>query len=77
MAKMRGTALTLLVLVAGSALAEDARLSYSYFESEVQPIFLAKRPGIMRCLLQMADEDAQSTPPRWARSRAATPRTRR
>ena len=39
-----------LLLIAGIVEAEAVALDFGFFEREIQPIFLAKRPGNMRCV---------------------------
>ena len=34
----------------GAAAATPAQLDYAFFKSSVQPIFTAKRPGLVRCI---------------------------
>ena len=52
---VRMVATLLVSVLAGAAVCEAAPLDYEYFQTKVQPIFLAKRPGHAPCVMCHAE----------------------
>jgi len=45
-----GTAVPIAATAQGGGASTPGQLDYSFFKTSVQPIFTAKRPGLLRCI---------------------------